>query len=267
MPPDFVGGVMNEVRQTPQRTRWSGWPLVATLATAAAAVAAVGIGLGLVDGRNGVGSVSPSPTPISQPSATPAPSVSAEPLPSGPFGPVWQMDPDLAFGDSQSCENMAGLPSVELGENVAWRIWLPGAWYTAESYIGECFWFGPQPWEQDLEDAIPPQGVAIAISLLDGRVTPTSPEFEGGSITAEEPFSVDGMPAIRYEIQGSDGEYLHGDGVVWIIGVEGEMPVFREGAAIQNYMSIFTSATGAGRLVQQIEVLDRMVATLDILDS
>lgn len=272
MPPDFVGGVMNEVRQTPQRNRWSGWPVVATLATTAAAVAVVGIGLGLVDGRDGVGSVSPSPTPISQPSATAEPtvsaepSVSAEPLPSGPFGPVWQMDPDLAFGDSRSCENLAGLPTVELGENVAWRIWLPGTWHTAESYIGECFWFGPQPWEQDLENRIPPQEVAIAISLLDGPVTPTSHEFEGGSITAEEPFTVDGLPAMRYEIQGSDGEYLNGDGVVWIIGVEGRLPVF-EGGEVPNYMSIFTSAAEAGRLAQQVEVLDRMVATLDILDE
>jgi hypothetical protein len=272
MPPDFVGGVMNEVRQTPQRNRWSGWPLVATLATAAAAVAVVGIGLGLVDGRNGVGSASPSPTPISQPSATPGATVSAEPsesaapLPSGEFGPVWSMDPAIAFPDAQSCENPFGLPTAEEGENVAWRIWLPGAWYTAESYIGECLWFAPQPWEQDLEDPIPPDEVAIAISLLDGRVTPTSGEFEGGTITAEEPFTVDGLPAIRYEIQGSEGEFLNGDGVVWIIGVEGELPVFVEGGPIQNYMSIFTSASGAGRLAQQVEVLDRMVATLQITD-
>lgn len=276
MPPDFVGGVMNEVRQTPQRNRWSGWRLLATLATAAAAVAVVGIGLGLVDGRNGVGSVSPSPTPIIQPSATPvageadetlAPSVSAEPLPSGPFGPVWQLEPDVAFGDSQSCENLAGLPSVEEGENVGWRIWLPGAWYTAESYIGECFWFGPQPWTRDLEDPIPPEEVAVVISLLDGRVTPTSDEFEGGTITAEERFTVDGLPAVRYEIDGSDGEFLNGDGVVWIIGVEGQLPVFVEGGAVPNYMSIFTSATDAGRLAQQVQVLDRMVGTLDILDE
>jgi hypothetical protein len=248
---------------------------VATLATAAAAVAVVGIGLGLVDGRNGVGSVSPSPTPISQPTATPAPSdadetlapsESAEPLPSGEFGPVWRMQPGLAFGESQSCENPFGLPTAEEGENVAWRIWLPGDWYTAESYIGECFWFGPQPWEQDLEDAIPPEEVAVVISLLDGRVTPTSQEFEGGTITDEERFTVDGLPAVRYEIEGSEGEFLNGDGVVWIIGVEGELPVFVEGGGVPNYMSIFTSATEAGRLVQQVEVLDRMVATLQITD-
>lgn len=274
MPPDFVGGVMSEVRQTPQRGRWRGWPLAASFATIAAAVAVVGIGLSLVDDGDGVGSsvepsasvgASPSVAP-SQASETAEPSVSPEPLPSGEFGPIWRMQPGEAFADSQSCENPFGLPTAEEGENVAWRIWLPGGWYTAESYIGECFWFGPQPWEQDLEDPIPPEEVAIVISLLDGRVTPTSSEFEGGTITGEVRYTVDGLPAIRYEIDGSDGEFLTGDGVVWIIGVEGELPVFAEGAAIPNYMAIFTSATGAGALVQQVEVLDRMVATLDITD-
>jgi hypothetical protein len=273
MPPDFVGGVMSEVRRTTQRGRWRGWPLVASFATIAAAVAVVGIGLSLVDDGSGVGSsvepsasvgASPSVAP-SQASETAEPSVSAEPLPSGEFGPVWRMQPDQAFAEAQSCENLAGMPTVEEGENVAWRIWLPGDWYTAESYIGECFWFGPQPWERDLEDPIPPDEVTIAISLLDGRVTPTSSEFEGGTITGEERYTVDSHPAIRYEIAGSNGEFMNGDGVVWIIGVEGELPVF-DGGATPNYMAIFTSATEAGRRVQQVEVLDRMVATLDITD-
>jgi hypothetical protein len=186
-------------------------------------------------------------------------------LPSGEFGPIWQLQPDVAFVDPQSCENPFGLPTAEESENVAWRIWFPADWTTQESYIGDCFWFGPQPWAQDLEEAIPPDEVAVVISLLDGRVTPTSPEFEGGTVTAEERFTVDGLPAIRYEIAGSDGEFLNGDGVVWIIGVEGDLPSF-DGGATPNYMAVFTSATGAGRLVQQVEVLDRMVATLDITD-
>ena len=276
MPPDFVGGVMSEVRQTPQRGRWRGWPLVATFATVVAAVAVVGIGLGLVDDGGGVGSASPSPTVFRQPSPTPAPSgstapsasagPSVEPLPSGQFGPVWSMDPAAAFPQSQSCENPFGLPTAEEGENVAWRIWFPAGWTTQESYIGECFWFGPQPWQSDLESPIPPDEVAILISILDGRVTPTSPEFEGGTVTGEERYTVDGLPAVRYEVAGADGEFLNGDGVIWIVGAEGELPVFTEGAGIQNYMVLFTSAPDAGRRVQQVEVLDRMVATLQITD-
>jgi len=96
-------------------------------------------------------------------------------------------------------------------------------------------------------------------------VTPNSPEFEGGTITDEVAYTVDGLPAVRYEIAGSDGEFLTGDGVIWIIGVEGELPDF-DSLAIPNYMAIFTSATGAGRLAQQVEALDRMVATLEITD-
>lgn len=277
MPPDFVGEVMHEVRRTPQRSRWAGWPLVASVATVAAAVAAVGIGLSLVR-PGGVGSGSPSPTVLtpstapsgaaetSAPSVSAEPSVSTEPVPSGPFGPVWHMAPDVAFTDPQSCENPFGLPTAEEGENVAWRIWFPGEWHAAEAYLGECFWFGPQPWERNVEDPMPPDEVAIVISLLDGRVTPTSAEFEGGTIVSEERYTVDGLPAIRYEIAGSDGEFLTGDGVVWVIGVEGELPDF-DRLAIPNYMAISTSATSAGRLVQQVEVLDRMVATLEITDQ
>ena len=261
MPPDFVGGVMGEVRQTPQRHRWGGWSLVATLATVGAAVAVVGIGLGLVDGRNGVGT---SPQTPSQAPQTERPSFT--PLPSGAFGPVWSMAPAEAFAAPASCENPAGMPSIELGENVGWRISMPGDWYTAESYLGECFWFGPQPWQTDLENAIPPDEVAVVISLLDGRVTPDSPEFQGGSVAREEPFTVAGAPAVRYEISGSDGDLLAGDGVIWVIGVHGELPTFEAGGATPTYMVVYTSSTGAGRLAQQVEVLDRMVATLEITD-
>jgi hypothetical protein len=155
---------------------------------------------------------------------------------------------------------------MEYGDNVAWRIWRPGSWVTQEAYTGGCMWFGAEAWDLDPDGVAPPEEVAIVISVLDGRVTPTSQEFEGGTITGEERFTVDGLPAVRYEIEGSEGEFLNGDGVVWIIGVEGELPVFVEGGGVPNYMSIFTSATEAGRLVQQVEVLDRMVATLQITD-
>ncbi|MDQ3688809.1 MAG: hypothetical protein M3406_01985 [Chloroflexota bacterium] len=291
MPPDFVGEVMHEVLRTPQRGGWGGWPIVAGLATVAAAVVAVGIGLS-VAGPGGTGSTSPPPTvsvsqapapSASQPLETSAPSVSAEPLssasqpletsapsgspeplPSGPFGPVWQMAPGVAFGEAQSCENPFGLPTAEEGENVAWRTSFPAGW-TTHGYTGPCMWFGPRPWEPDLDDAVPPDEVAIVISLLDGRVTPTSIEFEGGIIRGEQRYTVDGLPAIRYEVEGSDGEFLSGDGVVWVIGVEGELPSF-DRLFTPNYMTIFTSATEAGRLAQQVDVLDQMVATLEITD-
>lgn len=283
MPPDFVGEVMHEVRQIPQRGRWRGWPVVAGLATVAAAVAAVGIGLSLVQ-PGGVGSGTPSPEPTVSFSGSPAPSTvleSAAPsfapepslpgpdpsaLPAGPHGPVWGLAPDDAFPAPTSCENPAGLPTAEEGENVAWRISFPADWTTQESYIGPCLWFGALLWEPDLEDATPPDEVVIVISLLDQRVTPTSSEFEGGTVTAEDRYTVDGLPAIRYVVEGSDGEFLRGDGVAWVIGTEGQLPSF-DGGVTPNWMTIYTTATEAGRLVQQIDVLDRMVATLEITDD
>jgi hypothetical protein len=270
MPPDFVGGVMNEVRQTPQRGRWRGWPLVAGLATVTAAVAAVGISLSLAR-PGGVGSTSPSPTVVSVPSPTPiasepaetsAPSPSEEPLPSGEFGPVWQMDAGAAFGDAAACENLAALPTLEQGENIAWRIWRPASWSTQAAYLGDCMWFAPQPWDVDLENPVPPEEVSIVIAALDGRVTPGSPEFEGGSVTGEERFTVAGQPAVRYVISGSDGEFLRGDGVIWVIGVQGALPDF-EGLVTPNYVVAYTSSPAEARLIQQVETLDRMVATID----
>jgi hypothetical protein len=180
------------------------------------------------------------------------------------YGPVWELDPATAFQEPASCENLFGLPTQESGQNVAWGISYPGDWSTQQAYIGECMWFGPEAWEPDLEDPIPPDEVTVVISVLDGRVTPNSPEFEGGSVTGEQEFTVGGAPAVRYEISGSDGEFLTGDGVIWVVGVEGELPDFDE-LAIRNYLVIYTSSPDSDALAQDVEVLDRMVATLQIL--
>ena len=204
----------------------------------------------------------PSQSPISSAGPTASPEASA--LPSGSYGPVWELDPATAFQESASCENLAGAPTQEFGQNVAWRISYPSDWSTQESYLGPCMWFGPEPWEPDLEAPAPPDEVAIVISVLDGRVTPNSPEFQGGSVTGEQEYTVAGAPAVRYEISGSDGDFLVGDGVIWVIGVEGELPDFDE-LAIRNYLVIYTRSPDSGALAQHVEILDRMVATLQIL--
>lgn len=206
-------------------------------------------------------SVSPSPSPADSAGPTASPEPSA--LPSGMYGPVWEMDPSSAFQDPASCENLFGLPTQESGQNVAWRISYPSDWSAQEGYTGECMWFGPEAWEPNPEEPIPPDEVAIVISVLDGRVTPNSPEFEGGSVTREQEFTVAGAPALRYEISGADGEFLAGDGVIWVLGVEGELPDFDE-VTIRNYLVIYTSSPDAGALAQNVDILDRMVATLQI---
>jgi hypothetical protein len=207
-------------------------------------------------------SSAPSHSPTS--SAGPTVSPEANPLPTGSNGSVWGMDPATAFQEPASCENLAGLPTQEFGENVAWRISYPSDWSTQESYIGQCMWFGPEPWQPDPEAPAPPDEVAIVISVLDGRVTPESPEFEGGSVTREQEFTVAVAPAVRYEISGSDGEFLAGDGVIWVLGVQGELPDFDE-LSIGNYLVIYTSSPDRVALAQQVDILDRMVATLQIL--
>lgn len=74
LPPDFVGGVMSQVSQTPQRRRgWTAWQLAAGLTAAAAAVAVVVIGLSLLNGRNVGNEPTPTPTASQSPSASESP--------------------------------------------------------------------------------------------------------------------------------------------------------------------------------------------------
>ena len=272
LPPDFVGDVMREVHHTPQRRGWAGWPMVAGLATMAGAVVLVAVGLSFMGDRDGTG-LGGTPTPTVSPSpsveatASPPPPQQTAPAIESPAQSVepetWNMEPEEAFGSAGTCENLAGLPTQEYGENVAWRIWYPSEWYTTESYLGECFWFGAEPWTQTLEPPLPDE-VAIVIHILNQEVTPGQTEYAGGAVISEEQYIVDGAPAIRYELEGSGGRVLRERSIVWVIGVQGELPT-GEGIVSPNYMTITTSSDEAGRLAQQAEVLDRMVATLEIL--
>ena len=237
------------------------WPLIVSLGLMTTACATSTQDSPSEEGATPTSEATPTSDPAS-PSATAQPSA----LASGAYGPVWEMDPEVAFEDAASCENLAGLPTQEQGQNVAWRAWRPGDWSAQESLTGACKWFGPEPWEPDLESSVPPEEVAIVITLLDGRVTPGSDEFEGGEVTHQEQYTVAGTPAVRYEISGSDGEYLVGDGVIWVIGVQGELPSFEE-TATPNYMAIYTSSTDTSQLADDVEVLDAMVATLELLDE
>jgi hypothetical protein len=82
LPSQFVEDVMHDVSHTPQRGRgWTGWPMVAGLATVAAAIAVVAIGLSILD-NNQVGSgETPTPSASSSPSISAPPSASETPMP------------------------------------------------------------------------------------------------------------------------------------------------------------------------------------------
>lgn len=96
LPPQFVEDVMHDVSRTPQRGRgWTGWPMLAGLATAAAAVAVVVIGLSVIDGnRFGNG-------------ATPTPSASA---------PLAASETPASPGASASPDAVASAPQVVVHE-------------------------------------------------------------------------------------------------------------------------------------------------------
>ena len=284
MPPDFVFGVMRTVQNTPQRRSWSGWPILAGGATVAAAVAAVVIGLSIV--RPTIVGQDPSATPATrsaQPSVAASPSASASPSlqptdtpeatpTAGEFGPVWSMSPEEAFTDPQSCVNPAAIQgAAPSGENVSYRISLPGDWFynPAGSYafgdIGieraECSMFGREPFVPGLG----PSGEAeINVSVVpEGDTTPNSNSGPGGIVTATQEYTVDGLPAVRYEMDPNPiavpGEYV----VLWIVGVAGQLP--SEDSSLPS-MTISASSEDPAELAELADVLDRMVATLDVLE-
>jgi hypothetical protein len=265
-PPDFVAGVMSEVRDTPQHgRRWTIWPVVAGLATVAAAVAVVGVGLTLLD-RGGVGSgetVIPSPSVVVTPTEQPGPSaVATEPpvasAPGGPHGPVWQPAEPLAA--PASCRNLSGMPTAEYGGNVAYAISYPGDWFTAESYLGECLWFAPEPWPDagNLENVPVPDEVAILITVAAGDFAPTGTAYE------TQEYTVAGLPALRYSIEAAPGSEWSEAAVVWVIGVDGRLP--SDELLAPPYLMLSTSSSNPNELAVHSRVLDQMVATLEVLE-
>lgn len=82
----------------------------------------------------------------------------------------------------------------------------------------------------------------------------------GASVTTTE-HTVDSVAAIRYEIEPEDGGFVTEPTVVWIIAIAGDLPA--EGND-QPYLAISTSSSDPDELAAWTDVLDRMVATLDI---
>ncbi len=256
LPPNFVEDVMSDVHRTPQRRRsWLLSPLVAGVLTAATAVAVVGIGLSLID-RDGVGTgETPTPSASASPSATATPDATATPLPS--VAPTWQMDPNEAFQPATTCENLTGLPTQEFGAGVAYRISMPGDWFHSP-WVGDCMLFAPEPFEPTSPPAIP-EAVAIWI-----RVESGGNYVPDGSVISILEYTVDGVPAIRYEIHTEDGGVVTQRSVVWIVGVASRLP--SDAIDSPPYLAISTSSSDIAEFEAFVDVLDRMVATLVVLE-
>jgi hypothetical protein len=267
MPPEFTRDVMNDVQRTTQRRRTIAWPVLAGIGTVAAAVAVVVIGLGLINPRDPTGS-EPTPSASASPAATPSgppqafPSMSGAPSPSleptvadGEFGPIHSMAPDAAFRSPQTCEVTAAISNAE-PTSLSWRISFPEGWYTnEEDTVGRsaCTLFGPEPFEYSDQQGVP-DSVAIIVDIPPGGPMSTDDE-----ITSTENYTVDGVAAVRYEFQ--PGGFIVEATALWIVGIAGSLPSVGND---QPYLAIQTYSDDPDELAQWVDILDRMVATLDI---
>lgn len=264
MPPEFTRDVMSDVHRTPQRRRGFAWPMLATIA---AATAVVVIGLGLIN-RPDVGS-GPLPSASSSPStAMPTPSGSADSTatpggtvePSsgeGEFGPIHSLAPEEAFANGQSCETG---PLISNAEPTAYsyRMSFPEGWSTNQETTelrSACTLFAPVPFTASDDEAVP-EAVAITTDVAPGGDFTIDNE-----ILATDAFTVDGVPAARYEIAGADGGFSPEPSVYWIIGIGGSLPAVGND---EPFLAMWTTSDDPQELAEWADILDRMVATLDI---
>jgi hypothetical protein len=144
---------------------------------------------------------------------------------------------------------------------------MPGDWFD-HLWVGDCMLFAPKPFQPDtVEPTGPPahwfggywvpEAAAIWILVQSGgNFVPD------GSVVSTAGYTIDGVPAMRYEIQEAGG-VVTARGVVWVIGVAGRLP----SAAIDSpeYIAIATSSSDPAEFARYVDVLDRMVATLQVL--
>lgn len=271
IPPEFVGNVMNDVHRTDQRRRNAAWPILTGLATVAAAVVIVVLGLNLLNRNGGVGAEA-TPTPSSttasaEPSVSASAEASAEVTPSasaeasadeGAFGPTHSMAPEDAFDNAQTCENSGGITTVGEQTDIRYRISFPGGWFTSAGTDtwAACTLFAPERFEPG-DDGSVPENVAITNNM------PPGGDFSpGGSSVTTREYTVDGVAAVRYEIEPTDGGFVSDPTVVWIIAVAGALPA--EGND-QPYLAVSASSADPAEFAERVDVLDRMIATFEFL--
>ena len=269
MPPEFTRNVMNDVHRTTQRRRGFAWPILTGLATVAAAMAVVVIGLGLINQQDPVGSeptpstsvpsaATSSPTPEASASEEATPSPSAEPTTGdGEFGPTHSMAPEDAFANAQTCENPDAITTVGELSGLSYTVAFPEDWYTNEGSESRsaCTLFASKPFEAPDDQSIPAE-VAIAANV------PPGGDFGGvGPAVISEEFTVDGVAAIRYDIPAEEGGFTTEHTIIWIIAIAGNLPA--EGND-QPFLAFSTASSDPEELAREADILDRMVATLDI---
>jgi hypothetical protein len=228
------------------------------------------IGLNLAD-SGGVGdqpsassaseSAAPSASATEEPPASPSeePTVtpSAAPLPSeGEFGPIHSMTPEEAFPNAQVCENPGAVVNAE-PTDIDWRMAFPADWYTNEGNAARsaCTAFAPVPFQVSGDGQMPESVVIVA------DVPPGGDFSTDGEILATEEYTVDGVAAVRYEIGRSEAGFGAEDGILWVVAIEGGLP------AVGNdrpYLIIGTGSNDPTDYAERVDILDRMIATLDL---
>ncbi len=240
------------------------------LATVVAAIAVAVIGLGLINQPDGVGSQptpsmsqsqgptrSPSPDLPTENPATPSPTF--EPAPTdGEFGPIHSMAPEVAFENGESCEVSGVVTTVGTETDLGWTISFPEGWHTNESADDRsaCTLFAPEPFEVGSPGGTYPDTVPIV-----GNVPPGGDIGIGGEVTRTDRYTVDGAAAVRYEVAPAAGGFTQEPEILWVIALAGSLP---GEANDQPYLVLSTSSADADELAALTDVIDRMVATLDI---
>ena len=139
--------------------------------------------------------------------------------------------------------------------DLAWTVAYPEDWSTnaeASDFRSACTLFDSEPVGASDDQST----VAIATEAQPGGDFTT----DGSEVSTTE-YTVDGIPAIRYEVEPADGGFVTSPMVVWVVGISGTLPA--EGND-QPYLIFQTYSDDPAEFAAWTEVLDRMVATLDI---
>jgi hypothetical protein len=261
-PPDLVDSIMREVDRTPQRRGALGWPLVAAGLAVAGGLLAVAVWNAAPSGPVG-GEPTPSPTaerstPRSETQA-PAASASAEPsalpsepdptpLPAPPAG-LHAMTPEDAFEVPDECAN----------PEAGYRIWMPDDWWynTAFDDFDACQWFALTTFDVTDGQTVPDE-ISVVLRTSDGGDFGLS-----GEVLSRGDYTVAGQPAVRFEFLGVGGGFMPigSRSVVWIVGIGGELP---SETTTTPWLLASTSTEVPGNYEENVDVLDRMIATLEI---
>ncbi len=155
------------------------------------------------------------------------------------------MTPEEAFDVPDECEN----------PTAGYRVSMPDDWYYNTEFDGfdACQWFAPTSYSV-ADPATIPEEVAITFSLHEG-----GDYGPGGEVVSRAEYTVAGLPALRLEVEAVPGGFTSEDSVQWIIGLDGELP----SATNQGrWLWARTDTSAPGDFEENIDVLDRMIATL-----